>query len=176
MAVYEGLVAVLKKNGLAEVIIQPESTGVPGVSQEVNSKFCHCATDGSTITIDVENRAGAGVGDWVAVDREKGTLKRNAAVLLGIPALGAILGILIALLVNAGFSLGVLVWAVCPAGGAIIGIIVGAAIFRRASADSRPFISRVMMTRLEMASMPPGKQCPVKRTDGTCDTCAVPFF
>jgi len=176
MAAYEGLVATLKDNGLVEVIIRPESTGVPGVSQEVNSKVCHCTTDGSTITIDVENRAGAEVGDWVLVNREKGVLRRNAAVLLGIPALGAILGILIALLLNAGFSLGDAVWTVCPAGGILIGIIVGISMFRRVSAGSGPFISRVITTRLEMASMPPGKQCPVKRTDGICDTCAGPFL
>ncbi len=124
MAAYEGFVATLKENGLAEVVIQPESAGVPGVSQEVNGKVCHCTTDGSTITIDVENRAGAEVGDWVAIDREKGALKRNIVALLGLPALGAILGIVAAFLLSAGFLWGSAVWIVCPAGGLFIGIFL----------------------------------------------------
>ena len=175
MAGYEGLVATLKNNGLVEVIIQPESAGVPGVSREVNSKVCHCTTDGSTVTIDVENRAGAEVGDWVVVDRERGALKRNTAALLGLPSLGAILGILMALLLTAGFSLGAILWSVCPAGGLLIGIIVGISAFKRVSAHSAPFISRVVKTRLEMASMPANEQCSIKKTDRTCDTCIGPF-
>jgi uncharacterized protein YacL len=172
MAAYEGLVASLKGNGRAEVIIQPGSSGIPGVSREVNSRVCHCTTDGSTITIDVENRAGAEVGDWAVVDREKGALKRNVATLLGIPALGTVVGVLVALIVTAGFSFGTTAWIVCLLGGLFIGIVIGITIFRRVSAGSRPFISRVVRTRLEMASMPLGQQCPTKKKDGTCGTCS----
>jgi hypothetical protein len=110
MAAYEGLVAGLKDNGRAEVIIQPGNSGVPGVPEEVNSRFCHCATGGSTIRIDVENRAGAEVGDWVLVNRERGVLKRNAGALLGIPGMAAILGIITALILASGFSVGPAVW------------------------------------------------------------------
>jgi hypothetical protein len=170
MAAYEGLVATLKESGLAEVIIQPRSAGVPGVSREINSKVCHCTTDGSTITIDVENRAGAEVGDTVLVDRERGALKRNVATLLGIPALGAILGIPVALLLTAGFSLGAIPWTACPVGGLLMGIVVGIWVFRRVSAGSRPFISRIIKTGLQMVSMLVGEQCPMKKRDGKCDT------
>jgi len=172
---HEGLVATVKEKGLAEVIIQPGSSGIPGAAQEVNSKVCHCTTDGSTITIEVENRAGADVGDLVLVDRETGALKRNVAVLLGIPALGAILGILVALLLTAVLSLGASAWTVCPAGGLVTGVIAGMVVFRRVSSGHRPFISRVIRTRLEMASMPLGEQCTVKKNDGSCDACASPF-
>lgn len=175
MGAYEGFVASLKDNGRAEVLIQPGSSGIPGVSREVNSKVCHCTTDGSTITIDVENRAGAEVGDWVAVDREKGALKRNIAALLGIPLLGTLAGVVVALLLTAGFSFGTIAWMACLPAGLFIGIVIGITVFRRVSAGSRPFLSRVVRTRLQMVSMPPGEQCPTKKRDGTCDTCAGPF-
>jgi len=76
----------------------------------------------------VENRAGTEVGDWVVVP------------------------------LTAGFFLEAILWSLCPAGGLSIGIVVGITVFKRISAGSRPFISKVIKTRLEMASMPVGAQ------------------
>ncbi len=172
MAAYEGLVAGLKGKGRAEVIIQPGNSTVPGVPEEVNSRFCHCATGGSTIRIDVENRAGAEAGDWVLINREKGVLKRNAGALLGIPVVAAILGMGTALILAGGFSGGPAVWIGLPAGGLLMGIVVGIWVFRRVSAGSQPFISRIIRNRREMASISVGTQCSLKKRDRTCDTCA----
>ncbi|MBW1908344.1 MAG: hypothetical protein JRJ11_02215 [Deltaproteobacteria bacterium] len=55
---HEDFVATLKEDGKAEVIIQPGSMGVPGASPQINRRVCHCATDGSTITIEALNRVG----------------------------------------------------------------------------------------------------------------------
>jgi len=176
MPEYEGIVATLKEGGKAEVIIQPGNSGIPGVSKEVNSKVCHCTTDGSTITIGVENRAGAEVGDWVLISREKDALIRNAGALLGIPAIGGVLGVVAALILTVGFSAGTGAWIISPVCGGLVGIVSGVMVFRRISACSQPFISRIIKTRLEMAGMPADEQCPIRRTDGTCDTCSGSFF
>jgi len=90
---HEDFVATLKEDGKAEVIIQPGSMGVPGASPQINRRVCHCATDGSTITIEALNRVGAGVGDWVSVSRNATEMIRNAALLLGIPIIGLIAGL-----------------------------------------------------------------------------------
>ncbi|MBW1783004.1 MAG: SoxR reducing system RseC family protein, partial [Deltaproteobacteria bacterium] len=93
---YEGLVASVDKDGKAEVIIGPDSSGIPGASPRVNRHVCHCATDGSTLTIEALNRVGAGVGDRVIVSRDTAGLVKNAAVLLGIPLMALTAGIALA--------------------------------------------------------------------------------
>jgi hypothetical protein len=176
MAADEGIVTTVRENGLAQVIIQPGSAGVPGVSPEVNSRFCHCATEGSTIVIEVANRAGAGVGDWVALDREKGARGRNALALLGIPALGALSGLGVAFLLVSWFSSAMYIWTAFPAGGLVLGILLGRACYRRISARSLPFITRVVKTREEAAALAPGNGCAAGNRDGICDSCATPFL
>jgi hypothetical protein len=171
MSGYEGIVTAVKEDGKTEVLIHPGSAGIPGVSMEVNNKVCHCTTDGSSIRIDVENGVGAAVGDWVLVSRETGALIKNAAALLGIPFLGGTFGIFLALMLTTGLSLGAATWIIFAAGGVVVGIVVGVSVYRRVSPGSRPFIDRVIKTRSEIASMPPGEQCTVRKSDGACDAC-----
>jgi len=96
----EGFVATLKENGRAEVVIRPESAGIPGPSNRVNRHVCHCATGGSTVMIEALNGVGAEVGDYVSVRREASGLVKNAVCLLGVPLVGLILGIILAALLN----------------------------------------------------------------------------
>jgi hypothetical protein len=128
---HEGFVATLKGDDRAEVIIQPGSMGVPGASPHVNRHVCHCATDGSTITIEALNRVGAGVGDWVSVSRNATEMIRNAALLLGIPIIGLIAGIILAAFLTDGFSFriagGIIAMAACLLSGIAIGVLT----FRR---------------------------------------------
>ncbi len=170
---YEGIVTEMKEGGKVEVLIQPGSAGIPGASMEVNNKVCHCTTDGSSIRIDVENKVGAGVGDWVLVNRETRALIRNAAALLGIPFLGGALGLFLGLMLSTGLSLGATIWIIFVAGGLLIGVVAGVSVYKRVSPGSRPFIDRVIRTRSEIASMPQGERCTVRKSDGTCDACAM---
>jgi hypothetical protein len=170
---YEGIVTEMKEGGKAEVLIQPGSAGIPGASMEVNNKVCHCTTDGSSIRIDVENKVRAGVGDWVLVNTETRALIRNAAALLGIPFLGGAFGLFLALMLSTGLSFGAIIWVIFVAGGLLIGVVAGVSVYKRVSPGSRPFIDRVIRTRSEIASMPQGEHCTVRKSDGTCDSCAM---
>jgi hypothetical protein len=170
---YEGIVTEMKEDGKAEVLIQPRSAGIIGASAEVNNKVCHCTPDGSSIRIDVENKVGAGVGDWVLVNREMRALMRNAAALLGIPSLGGAFGLFLALMLSTGLSLGATTWVIFAAGGLLIGIVVGVSVYKRVAPGSQASIDRVIRTRSEIASMPQGEHCTIRKSDGTCDTCAM---
>ncbi|NVM20927.1 MAG: SoxR reducing system RseC family protein [Desulfobacterales bacterium] len=161
---YEGFVASITADRKAEVIISPGVPGIPG-APEVSAKVCHCPTDGSSVTIEALNRAGAGVGDLVCISRTPGVLIKNAAALLGIPALGAILG----LAAGARFAgRGAIAF---TAVGLLLGIIVGAAIYRRLSVHNQPVISRVIRTRTQMASRFSANQSCFQDQDPTCRSC-----
>ena len=175
MPQYEGFVAGLKeKNMKAEVVIQPGNAGIPGAPQ-LKDIVCHCATDGSTITIEVLNKEGAGVGDWVSVSRNTTAMIRNAAALLGIPLIGIIVGIILATFLTDGFSFRILVGIVAMAACLLLGITIGVLIFRQISTVNQPVIDRIVKTRLEIASIGDGK-CLLEKPDSKCDGCTVPFL
>ncbi len=175
MAEYEGIVAALKENGEAEVVIRPGIVGIPGVSEEVSNKVCHCTTDSSTVRIAAENGLGANVGDWVLVRRDTGALVRNFLALTGFPALGIILGIIGAYGLTDGFSKGAAEGTIVVSVGLFIGVAVGVGVFRSISRASQSVISRVVRNRLEMASTAAGASCPERKKDSLCDSCAGPF-
>ena len=174
MPQYEGFVAGLKKNGKAEVVIQPCNAGIPGAPQ-LKDIVCHCATAGSTITIEVLNKADAGVGDLVSVSRNTTAMIRNAAALLGIPLIGIIVGIILATFLTDGFSFRILVGIVAMAACLLLGITIGVLIFRQISTVNQPVIDRIVKTRLEIASTGDDK-CLLEKPDSTCDGCTVPFL
>ncbi|MBW2125468.1 MAG: SoxR reducing system RseC family protein [Deltaproteobacteria bacterium] len=93
MADYEGIVASQKEAGKAEVLIRPSAEGIPGASEDINCRVCHCLAQGSQVTIDALNAVGAQVGDWVLVRRDSTALLRNAMVLIGTPLLGGLMGV-----------------------------------------------------------------------------------
>ena len=175
MSRHEGFVATLKRDDRAEVIIEPGSMGVPGASRQVNRHVCHCATDGSTITIEALNRVGAGVGDWVSVSRNTTEMIRNAAALLGIPIIGLIAGIILAAFLTDGFSLrltgGIIAMAACV----FSGIAIGALTFRRVSTGSQPVIERIIKKRRQGESLFSDNQYFPDESNRGCDTCAGSF-
>jgi hypothetical protein len=176
MAEYEGIVAALKENGEAEVVIRPGSAGIPGVSEEVNNKVCHCTTDSSAVKILAENRARAHEGDWVLIHRETGALVKNVLTLTGFPAVGLILGISGAYGLTGGFSTRAAAGTFAVAVGLFLGIAVGVRVFRRISGAGKAVVTRVIRTRLEVASMSQETKCPVRKKDRLCDSCAGPFL
>jgi len=171
----EGFVATLKGDDRAEVIIQPGSMGVPGASPHVNRHVCHCATDGSTITIEALNRVGADVGDRVSVSRNATEMMRNAALLLGIPITGLIAGIIFAAFLTDGFSFrltgGIVAMAACLLSGMTIGVLI----FRRVSTGSQPVIERIIEKRRHGDPLFSANQYFWDESNRTCDTCAGPF-
>jgi len=152
MPTHEGFVATLKRNGMAEVVIQPVSAGIPGASARVNRHVCHCVADGSTITIEALNSAGAEVGDYVSVHLDTSGLAKNAAMLLGIPLISLIAGIILAAFLTDNFSFrlgcGIVAMAVCLLSGIGIGMLT----FKRVSVGNLPVIDHIIRTHIETAS------------------------
>lgn len=144
MPTNEGFVATLKKDGKAEVVIQPVSAGIPGASDCVNRHVCHCLTEGSTITIEALNRVGAEVGDYVTVLQGTSGLLKNAVALLGIPVMGLIGGILLAAFITDGFSFRIAGGMIAMAASLFFGIAIGVRIFRRVSAGNPPVIEQII--------------------------------
>jgi len=172
---HEGFVATLKGDGKAEVIIEPGNMGVPGASPQINRHVCHCATDGSTITIEALNRVGAGVGDRVSISRNTNEMIRNAAALLGIPIIGLIAGIILAAFLTDGFSLriagGIIAMAACLLSGMTIGVLI----FRRVSTGSQPVIEKIIEKRRPGDPLFSDRQYVLGESNKGCDTCAGPF-
>jgi hypothetical protein len=152
MPTNEGFVATLKKDGKAEVVIQPISLGIPGASARVNRHVCHCIADGSTFTIEAVNSVDAKVGDYVSVHRDTSGLAKNAAALLGIPLMGLIAGFLLAGFLTDGFSLCIVTGIIAIAACLSVGITIGVWTFRLISVSNLPIIDRIISTRLEAAS------------------------
>ena len=175
MPQYEGFVASLKENGKAEVVIKPCNVEIPGAPQ-LKDIVCHCATDGSTITIEALNKAGASVGDLVSVSSNTTAMIRNAAALLGIPLIGIIVGVILATFLTDGFSFRIAGGIVAMAACLLLGITIGVLIFRRISTCNQPVIDRIVKTRLEMASISGDDKCLLEKPDSTCDGCTVPFL
>ena len=171
MAQYEGFVASVRDDGIAEVIIRPMSEGIPGATSYVNRRVCHCATDGSTLTVQALNSAGAGVGDRVSVNRSTKALVRNALALVGIPAAALCLGIAFASLLTRGFTAFTTGGLLSILTSLAIGIAVGAIIFRRISAADAPVIDRIVQTRKEWASMTVGGPFPCEDGSTSCEAC-----
>ena len=172
---HEGFVATLEGEYRAEVIIQPGSMGVPGTSPQINRRVCHCATDGSTITIEALNKVGASVGDWVSISRNATEMIKNAALLLGIPIIGLITGIILAAFLTDGFSLrltgGIIAMATCLFSGIAIGVLI----FRRVSTGNQPVIEHIIEKRRHGDSLFSDNQCFSDKSNRGCDTCAGPF-
>lgn len=151
MPQYEGFVASIKGDGKAEVIIRPGNQSIPGAPKG-SKKVCHCPTDSSSVTVEALNRAGARVGDVVSISRNPQALMKNAAILLGIPAIGLISGIVAGVILNQTFAVHPIGALAVAAAGLLLGIIVAVLRYRRVSADNLPLITRIIKTRLEMAA------------------------
>ncbi len=143
---------MLKADGTAEVFIQPGSSGIPGVSGEVNRRVCHCTSEGSSFTVEAINHVGAQVGDQVVVSLHSGTLLRNAAAGLGPPLAGLALGIALAWYLTHGFSSDIGIGLFISVALLFSGIIGGVLAFKRFSAGNLPVIERIRLSRLEAAS------------------------
>ena len=175
MSQHEGFVADLKKNGKAEVVIQPCNAGIPG-APELKDIVCHCATDGSTITIEALNKAGAGVGDWVSITQRPSALMKNTVILLGIPVVGLLAGIAVSSIITRGFASHITGGILVLTAGLLLGIIIGVITFRRVSTDNQPVIDQIIRTQLEAASLGDDNQSPLRNTDRSCEGCSGPFL
>ena len=167
MAQYEGFVASKKEEGLVKVMIRSSSEGIPGVSERVNQQVCHCAAEGSQVTIDALNEAGAGVGDWVVVRRDTSVLLRNALILIGIPVVGILFGVIISYYMTSGFrtlSLSRILFGVALAA---MAIMTAWFTYRRTYKPAVPVIERILMK----ASAFTPQTCLDNRATDSCVSC-----
>jgi len=153
MPVYEGVVARLMADSKAEVVIRPGKAGIPG-APELTEKVCHCATNGSTVRTEALNWVGADVGDWVVVSRRAGVLMKNAVALLGMPVIGGLSGLVAGGILFDGVASCVTAMVVSAGLGLSVGLVIGATIYRRLSADEQPVIRRIIRTRTNGAFVP----------------------
>lgn len=167
---HKGFIASLTADGKAEVVIRPDTPGIPN-APEVSARVCHCATDGSTVRIEALNMAGAGVGDWVSVSHGSGILMKNVAVLLGIPVLGGISGLAAGAIFTGGLAVHVTNALIFTSAGLFLGIIIGAAVYRRLSPRNQPVISRVIRSRTEMDSLFNTDRSCSQNEDVSCRSC-----
>jgi hypothetical protein len=152
MPEYQGLVTRILGQDRVEIAIGPGEQGILDAPEE-SKKVCHACTDGSTVMLEVINRAGAEVGDWVSFIRSTAAIKQNAKALLGIPFLFALLG------AGAG---GILTMALgphpaIPMGGGGLGLLVGLLIgitrYRRLSAHNPLVVTRIVKKQAELAAL-----------------------
>jgi len=146
MAQYEAMVATLLPNGRAEVVIRPDKPGIPDAS-EIAERVCHCATENSMVRTEALNRAGALVGDLVAVQRNSAVVMKNILFLIGFPLVGAIAGSLLGSLVG-GAAMAIITLA-----GASLGITLGIRSYRRFSEKNLLVIAHVIKSRDEFAAI-----------------------
>lgn len=151
MPEYEGFIASLKEDGKAEVIVQPETSGIIG-APGVSKKVCHCASSSSQVPLEALNPLHAAVGDRVAVRVDASLLLRNAGVLIGMPVLALALGWAVSFLIPESELLGVPIKFLCLFCSLPLGIAAGVLLYRHWSRRNLPSISRIIRTRKEMAS------------------------
>jgi hypothetical protein len=152
MPEYQGLVTRILNQDRAEIAIAPGEQRIHD-APEVSKKVCHGCTDGSTVRLEVINRAGAEVGDWVLLIRSAAAIKQNVKSLLGIPFLSGVLG------AGAGWVLTMSLGPnpAIPMGGVVLGLLVGLLIgvkrYRRVSAHNPLIITCIVKRRAELAAM-----------------------
>jgi hypothetical protein len=152
MPEYQGLVTRILGQDRVEIAIGPGEQGILDAPEE-SKKVCHACTDGSTVMLEVINRAGAEVGDWVSFIRSAAATKQNAKALLGIPLLLVLLG------AGAGWGLTMALGThpAIPMGGGVLGLLVGLFIgvklYRRLSAHNLLIVTRIIRKRAEVAAM-----------------------
>ena len=151
MPEYEGYIASLKEDGKAEVIVQPETSGIVG-APGVSKKVCHCASSCSQVSMEALNPLQAAVGDRVAVRVDASLLLRNAGAVIGVPVLALALGWAVSFFTPETELLGVPVRFVCLFCSLPLGIAAGVLLYRRWARKNLPSISRIIRTRQEMNS------------------------
>jgi hypothetical protein len=171
MPEYQGLVTRILNQDRAEIAIAPGEQRIHD-APEVSKKVCHACTDGSTVRLEVINRAGAEVGDWVSLIRSAAAIKQNAKALLGIPFLSVVLG------ACGGWALTMTLGphAAIPMAGASLGLLVGLFIgvkrYRCVSAANPLIITRIVKKRAELDAMVQAKTSASPGGESLCGPCA----
>ena len=88
MATKKGRVIRIDQNGWAMVITQKDDA----CHNCESAQFCHSLADCSKMETRVLNRAGAGVGDFVAISLSTATVLKSALLLYLLPTAGLLVG------------------------------------------------------------------------------------
>jgi hypothetical protein len=123
MSYYEGVVAEVKENGKAVVVLRPDQAGIAGAP---HVRVFHPPTPGSQVAVEAVNAAKAAVGDRVSVIGSSHRWWANACKLIGIPLVGLVAGFgSVAWVLDAGAS--ATMKAVGAFSGLLLGVVAGVA-------------------------------------------------
>ena len=152
MPEYQGLVTRILDQDRAEIAIAPGEQGILDAPEE-SKKVCHSCTDGSTVRLEVINRAGAEVGDWVSFIRSAAAIKQNAKTLLGIPLLSVVLAAGVGWVLSMAIGPYAAIPLAAAALGLLVGLFIGVRRYRRLSLHNPLTITRIVKKRAEVAAM-----------------------
>jgi hypothetical protein len=152
MPIYQGLVTRILNQDRAEIAIAPGEQQIHD-APEVSKKVCHACTGGSTVRLEVINRAGAEAGDWVLLIRSAAAIKENVKALFGIPSLSVVLGAGAGWVLTMALGLHAAIAMVGVALGLLVGLFIGVRRYRRVSAHNPLIITRIVKKRAELAAM-----------------------
>jgi hypothetical protein len=170
MPEYKGLISSLKKDGEVVVSLRSDDAGVVG-APEMNEIACHCVTEGSSVTFDAINSAGAEVGDLVYVNYDRGNLLQNIVLLLGLPVAGVLIGIAAGATLIGNFSTHNVVLIISSILGFLAGAAIGMMIYRKLSTDNLPVVTGIIMRRSELMSSLDSNKDTVCVDDKSCSEC-----
>jgi YHS domain-containing protein len=136
-----GYVIQVDAGGGARVLVPRHDSGQGCSSPEDR---CHCRERGDGLVLKAENRAGAGVGDYVSVVFKPGAVLKSLLVLMGLPSLGILAGLFAGTAVRG--QPGILPEHAFLTGAAcfVLSVIMAALLYRGIGSQLQPFVDRVM--------------------------------
>lgn len=171
MAIYEGLVTDIQSEGRVQVTIRPSKMGIPG-APEVSRRVCHSSTNGSIVRVDVLNEVGAAMGDWVSVRQTDGVVRKNVAVLIGIPLSGGILGMVAALSVTLATAVFYpVLWLLFAGLGLLGGILAGQRIYSRSARHNQLVVQQILRPAKDLRAQFGDVRTRMEKAATSCGDC-----
>ena len=173
MPEYQGIIKSVLEEGIAEAEIIPQQSGIPG-APGVN--VCHCASEGSRVSFKAENRAGAGVGDRVLINRNISGILKNIFVFLGVPFLGLILGLSVGLVLRETLFVTPLYLVVASILGFACGIGTASVLYRGLS-DHSSFVITNILDPCGSTPVQEGERVPCAQSGpASCEKCIINVY
>jgi len=171
MARYEGLIKGIQPDGRAEVTIRPGKMGIPG-APEVSRRVCHSSTDGSIVTVDAVNNAGATIGDWVSVRQADGVARKNLLILFGIPLSGALLGVIgVVVVAQLTAVWHPILWLLLGGSGLLTGVIVSHRVYSATASHNQLIIHQVLKPAGDLTAQFGDIRTRMERAAASCGDC-----
>jgi YHS domain-containing protein len=167
MAHSEGIMVASDEQDNAQVVIQQ---GEPGPPCSSHPKGCLCTGGRPGLLLKAVNTANASVGDLVSISFKPGAMTKSLTMLLGIPAFGLLLGIVIGLALQQAFGFQPQVVYFSASTGLFVGIVSSIVTYRRISAEIRPFVSHIISAGSQTSALFKAVDPVCKREMGSMNT------